>query len=56
LLDKTIPALPSLILITFLETLFLQKGFTMLSIALEKQNVLFLQKMMWQRWVGCFQK
>jgi hypothetical protein len=38
-------ALPSLNLITFLETLFLQKGFSMLSIALEKQNVLFLQKM-----------
>jgi hypothetical protein len=28
-------------LITFLETLFLQKGFSMLSIALEKQKDLF---------------
>jgi hypothetical protein len=44
LLDKTIPALPSLILITLLETLFLQKGFTMLSIALEKQNDLFYKR------------
>jgi hypothetical protein len=28
----------------------------MLSLALEKQNVLFLQKMMWQKWVGMFSK
>ena len=32
------------------------KRFFMLSLALEKQNVLFLQKMMWQKWVGCFRK
>jgi hypothetical protein len=31
--------------ITFLETLFLQKGFSMLSIALEKQKGFVLQKM-----------
>ena len=28
----------------------------MLSFALEKQKVLFLQNMMWQKWVGCFSK
>jgi hypothetical protein len=28
----------------------------MLSLALEKQIVLFLQKMMWQKWVECFRK
>jgi hypothetical protein len=28
----------------------------MLNLALQKQNVLFLQKMMWQKWVGCFSK
>jgi hypothetical protein len=43
LIDKTIPALPSLNLITFLDHLF-YKRFLMLSLALEKQNVLFLQK------------
>ena len=31
-------------LITFLETLFLQKGFSMLSIALEKQKDLFYKR------------
>jgi hypothetical protein len=55
LIAKTIPALPSLNLITFLDHLF-YKRFLMLSIALVKQNVLFLQKMMWQKWLGCFQK
>ena len=28
----------------------------MVSLALEKQNVLFLQNMMWQKRVGCFSK
>jgi hypothetical protein len=28
----------------------------MLSFALEKQKVLFLQNMMWQKWVGSFSK
>jgi hypothetical protein len=56
LIAKTISALPSLDLITFLEIPVLQKRFLMLSLALEKQNVLFLQKMMWQKWVGCFRK
>ena len=28
----------------------------MLSFALEKQKVLFLPNMMWQKWVGCFRK
>ena len=28
----------------------------MLSLALEKQKVLFLQKMLWQKWEGCFSK
>jgi hypothetical protein len=28
----------------------------MLSLALEKQKVLFLQKMLWQKWVGGFRK
>ena len=55
MLDKTIPALPSLNLITFLNHLF-YKSFLMLSFALEKQKVLFLQNMMWQKWVGCFSK
>jgi hypothetical protein len=55
LIDKTIPALPSLNLITFLDHPF-YKRFLMLSLALEKQNVLFLQKMMWQKWVGMFSK
>jgi hypothetical protein len=55
LFDKTIPALPSLNLITFLDHLF-YKSFLMLSFALEKQKVLFLQNMMWQKWVGCFSK
>jgi hypothetical protein len=55
LIAKTIPALHSLNLITFLDHPF-YKGFLMLSLALEKQNVLFLQNMMWQRWVGCFFK
>ena len=45
MLDKTILALPSLNLNTFLETLFLQKGFTMLSITLEKAKGFVLQKM-----------
>jgi hypothetical protein len=27
----------------------------MLSIALEKPNVLFLQNVMWQKWVECFE-
>jgi hypothetical protein len=47
LIAKTIPAFPSLNLITFLDHPF-YKRFLMLSLALEKQNVLFLQKMMWQ--------
>jgi hypothetical protein len=55
LIDKTISALPSLNLITFLDHPF-YKRFLMLSLALEKQNVLFLQKMMWQKWVGMFSK
>jgi hypothetical protein len=42
-------------LITFLDHPF-YKRFLMLSLALEKQNVLFLQNMMWQKWVGCFSK
>ena len=55
MLDKTIPALPSMNLITFLDHLF-YKSFLMLSFALEKQKVLFLENMMWQNWVGCFAK
>jgi hypothetical protein len=55
LIDKTIPALPSLNLITFLDHPF-YKRFLMLSLALEKQNVLFLQKMMWQKVGGMFSK
>jgi hypothetical protein len=55
LIAKTIPALPSLNLITFLDHLC-YKSFLMLSFALEKQKVLFLQNMMWQKWVGCFSK
>jgi hypothetical protein len=55
LIDKTIPALPSLNLITFLNHPF-YKRFLMLSLALEKQNVLFLQKMMWQKVGGMFSK
>jgi hypothetical protein len=38
-----------------LKSLF-YKRFLMLSLALEKQNVLFLQTMMWQKWLGCFWK
>jgi hypothetical protein len=53
LIAKTIPALPFLNLIAFLDHPF-YKRILMLSLALEKQNVLFLQKMMWQKWVGCF--
>jgi hypothetical protein len=46
---KTIPAFPSLNLITFLGIPVLQKVFPMLSLALAKQNVLFFyKKMMWQ--------
>jgi hypothetical protein len=48
LIAKTIPAFPSLNLITFLGIPVLQKVFPMLSLALAKQNVLFLQKMMLQ--------
>jgi hypothetical protein len=55
LFDKTIPVFPSWNLITFLDHLF-YKSFLMLSFALEKQKVLFLQNMMWQKWVGCFSK
>jgi hypothetical protein len=40
LIDKTIPTLPSLNLITFLDHPF-YKRFLMLSLALEKQNVFF---------------
>ena len=43
MIAKTIPALPSLDLITFLDHPF-YKRFLMLSLALGKQNVLFLQK------------
>jgi hypothetical protein len=43
LIVKTIPALPSLNLITFLDHPF-YKRFLMLSLALEKQNVLFFTK------------
>jgi hypothetical protein len=46
LIAKTIPALPSLDLITFLDHPF-YKRFLMLSLALEKQNVLF-----YKRWCG----
>jgi hypothetical protein len=45
---KTIPAFPSLNLITFLWIPVLQKVFPMLSLAQAKQNFLFLQKMMLQ--------
>jgi hypothetical protein len=45
---KTIPALPSLNLITFLGIPVLQKVFLILSLALAKQNVLLLQKMMYK--------
>ena len=55
MIAKTIPALPSLILITLLETLFLQKGFTMLSIALEKQKDLFYKRCL-AKVVGMFSK
>jgi hypothetical protein len=44
LIAETIPALPSLNLITFLEHP-IYKRFLLLSLALEKQKVLFLQKM-----------
>jgi hypothetical protein len=52
---KPIPAFPSLDLITSPQIPVLQKVFLMLSLALEKQNVLFSQKMMLQ-WVGMFSK
>jgi hypothetical protein len=55
LIDKKFPALPSLNLITFLDHPF-YKRILMLSLALEKQNVLFLQKMMWQKVGGMFSK
>jgi hypothetical protein len=45
---KPIPAFSSLDLITSPQIIFLQKVFLMLSFALEKQNVLFLQTMMLQ--------
>jgi hypothetical protein len=45
---KPIPAFPSLDLITSPQIPVLQKVFLMLSFALEKQKVLFLQKMMMQ--------
>jgi hypothetical protein len=48
LIAKTIPPFPSLNLITFLGIPPLQKVFPLLSLALAKQNVLFLQKMMLQ--------
>ena len=44
-----------MILITLLETLFLQKGFTMLSIALEKQKDLFYKRCL-AKVVGMFSK
>jgi hypothetical protein len=53
---KTIPALPSFNLITFLGIPILQKVFPMLIPALEKQNVLFSQKDDVAKWVGCFSK
>jgi hypothetical protein len=53
---KTIPAFPFLNLITFLWIPVLQKVFLMLSFALEKQNVLFLQKMMLQSGRDVFTK
>jgi hypothetical protein len=46
LIKQFLHCLP-LILITLLEILFLQKGFTLLSIALEKQKDLFY-KICWQ--------
>jgi hypothetical protein len=55
LIAKTIPALPSLDLITFLDHPF-YKRFLMLSLALEKQNVLFLQKDDVAKVEGCFRK
>jgi hypothetical protein len=48
LVAKPIPAFPSLDLITSPQIAVLQKVFLMLSFALEKQKVLFLQKMMMQ--------
>jgi hypothetical protein len=51
---KTIPAFPSLNLITFLGIPVLQKVFPMLSLAIAKQNVLFLQKDDVAKWEGCF--
>jgi hypothetical protein len=45
---KPIPAFPSLDWITSPQIPVLQKVFLMLSFALEKQNVLFSQKMMLQ--------
>ena len=53
---KTIPAFPSLNLITFLGIPVLQKFFPMLSLALAKQNVLFSQKMMLQSGWDVFSK
>jgi hypothetical protein len=41
---KPIAAFPSLELLPFLDYLFYEKVFMMLSLALEKQNVLFLTK------------
>jgi hypothetical protein len=41
-------------LITFLGIPVLQKVFPMLSLALAKQNVLFLQKYDVAKWEGCF--
>jgi hypothetical protein len=55
LIAKTIPALPSLNLITFLNRLF-YKSFLMLSFALEKQKVLFLQKNVVTKVGGMFSK
>jgi hypothetical protein len=45
---KPVAAFPSLDLITSPESLTYKKVFLMLSFALEKQNVLFSQKMMLQ--------
>jgi hypothetical protein len=56
LIAKTIHAFPSLNLITFLGIPVLQKVFPMLSLALVKQNVLFLQKMMLQSGRDVFEK
>jgi hypothetical protein len=53
---KPIPAFPSLDLITSPKIPVLQKVFLMLSPALEKQNILFSQKMMLQSGWDVFQK